>query len=1155
MIKKILKILMPLLVFTMSFASNITDFKITEIRGDRFAVSWVSTEPVQSRLKLTSPTEVNGRIYNDFRVKVNSNIADKRFRVHYIEVNGLELDTNYTFNLEIISTNGTVMETSANIQAKTADIDPRMSQYGPDLLGEIYDVDGFTLITPTNGDDPYYEAKKVANVYYEMFIENSAGQQVSAIRSGITGYKQSDDKWYHFWSAKELPFINLSLDDEYTPVNGDSLVVSFLNYSRGYPDGTWNDAYGPKRVSELRVPLNPNPLVSRIDVTIFEKSIPIIDDFNNNPTLLGWEATQNAAISLVDNGFGGKALQASATNADSDGYNGYIMYDFSTSYDKPVYNTSNGTTVSSNIKTNEGFDWGRYNYIKFDVMNIGVGAVDLKLDIKDNDTDNFAFVKNNDDEWVATLNLLKNDSQWRTIYVPLRESLLQKGESVGDGTFDLLQRFQRHEDYTDIYAGVPMIGFAISSGKPGGSATLIIDNIELVTNMGGVDSGHFGILDSELASYAISTTNFNPIADSNSNRINDYNEILNGYNPSVTRDDFPVLENFEGNLDWAIDVGTVASIVNTTDTTLSWNYDNSLQITGTAFGYYVGGLQKDISDLSANWDDTDPTANFAYNSLKLVLKATSINYGDRIKVKLEKDNNFWTFEQYLTEKNSWLYYSMLLEKFVSTDGTNLATVGNYSELKTLRIELVSSESSGSMNIYIDNINISTTDTTIVSENYDTDGDGLPNWYEEMHGLEINTANVDANGVYTNTDGDDWNDLEEFIAKTNPTQWTPSYPLIDNFDQVGYEWVPTQGTTITVNNQEFRNYLKLTGTASDYYSGFVGAYIANPLNIPQDTYNSLKVELSNLNGKVGDRLEVMLQDTTGREYSFHQVLVTSDWTWYTFLLNSFELVSGNGNLDLDNLSYIGFAAISASDNGTVEFKINHIELSTANTSLDTDGDGLPDTWEVQYGLDAYLPNINASGDLRDSDGDGITDLQHYLASTAPNKGFIRDIDYGWNSLSYVSGNTQPISEILTYLNSELGVGSISRAAIYKNGSFEYSIVTDFTVSYADTYYIYSNVQATINLNTVGVIMPYEYTFSTGWNNLGKSLGSSYTASELLAEINSQNIKADTIRLLENDRWQVYNIDIQGPDFTIGVSNRSKGFQIYFRSNFTWKPNKE
>jgi hypothetical protein len=57
-----------------------------------------------------------------------------------------------------------------------------------------------------------------------------------------------------------------------------------------------------------------------------------------------------------------------------------------------------------------------------------------------------------------------------------------------------------------------------------------------------------------------------------------------------------------------------------------------------------------------------------------------------------------------------------------------------------------------------------------------------------------------------------------------------------------------------------------------------------------------------------------------------------------------------------------------------------ELKSAAPPLDSDGDGMPDSWERRHGLNPH----DASDGAADKDNDGYTNLEEYLNNTDPNK---------------------------------------------------------------------------------------------------------------------------------------------------------------------------
>lgn len=84
------------------------------------------------------------------------------------------------------------------------------------------------------------------------------------------------------------------------------------------------------------------------------------------------------------------------------------------------------------------------------------------------------------------------------------------------------------------------------------------------------------------------------------------------------------------------------------------------------------------------------------------------------------------------------------------------------------------------------------------------------------------------------------------------------------------------------------------------------------------------------------------------------------------------------LDPATIYYVQVSAINLLGEA-VSSEIVSFVTSAASDSADSDADGLPDTWEIEFGLDPQ----NANDAFDDLDNDGLTNREEYAAGTNPN----------------------------------------------------------------------------------------------------------------------------------------------------------------------------
>jgi hypothetical protein len=124
---------------------------------------------------------------------------------------------------------------------------------------------------------------------------------------------------------------------------------------------------------------------------------------------------------------------------------------------------------------------------------------------------------------------------------------------------------------------------------------------------------------------------------------------------------------------------------------------------------------------------------------------------------------------------------------------------------------------------------------------------------------------------------------------------------------------------------------------------------------------------------------------------------------TYTVSAYGIADPYG-LVIRNAVHANFAGYdtSADADGDGLSLANETLHSTDPGNPDTDGDGMPDGWEVQYGLNPLADDAND-----DADGDGVANLQEYLHHTNPQN---QDTDGdGLDDGAEVSGGTNPLRQ--------------------------------------------------------------------------------------------------------------------------------------------------
>ena len=349
------------------------------------------------------------------------------------------------------------------------------------------------------------------------------------------------------------------------------------------------------------------------------------------------------------------------------------------------------------------------------------------------------------------------------------------------------------------------------------------------------------------------------------------------------------------------------------------------------------------------------------------------------------------------------------EQVLRTSGQQEWSSFNYSVLPGANeIEFVfdkdASVSTQADAVYIDNIYIG-------DNSLDTDQDGMPDFWEVQYGLDINDAS-DATG---DLDSDGLSNLGEYQSQTLPNNPDSDADGMPDGWEVQYGLAPTnpEDAAIDTDNDGFSNLMEFAlGTepnnaesfpaSLDITTSFEGNTLPEWLTTPDSSNADWVIDRDMTSEGQQSIRSGAITDSQNSAFEISGVFEQGHLLFELYQdrerccdnlvinINNQEVYRSNGDENqqwlsrsisipagINNITFTYYKDSSVSS-GEDLIRLDNFVWLANNSTRDNDNDGLPDVWELEYGLD-----WNDAADAQtDSDFDGLTALQEFQAQTSP-----------------------------------------------------------------------------------------------------------------------------------------------------------------------------